>query len=129
MPPMGPKRLGPYKLLETVATRALTVTYRAEHEVLGHRVLIKTLKPTVLVSSPFAQDLDREAKVLARVRHESIVTLHDFVRTGDSVWLVLEDVGGASLSDVIAAAGPLPVDTAAAIALELARPLGLAHER
>jgi len=128
-PAMSPKRLGPYRLLETAATRALTVTYRAEHEGLGHRVLIKTLKPTVLVSSPFAQDLDREAKLLARVRHESIVQLFDFVRTDDRVWMVLEDVGGAPLSEVLAAAGRLPVDTAMAIALELARALGHAHER
>ena len=125
---MTPTRLGPYRLLEPVSTRALTVTYRAEHEVLGHRVLVKTLKPTVLVSSPFAQDLDREAKLLARVHHESIITLHDFVRTADRVWMVLEDVGGAPLSEVIAAAGKLPVESAMAIGLELARALGHAHE-
>src|SRR5689334_23077707 len=40
---MTPTRLGPYRLLEPVTAGALTVTYRAEHEALGHRVLIKTL--------------------------------------------------------------------------------------
>lgn len=124
-----PTKIGPYALLETVTQRAFVVTYRARHEELGRTVLIKALKPTVAVSSPFARALEREAKTLAGLRHEGIVALYDFVRTPDAMWLVLEDVRGPSLAEVLARTKPLGVAPAAAIALEIARGLAHAHER
>jgi serine/threonine-protein kinase len=121
--------LGPFRLLEPFVTRALTVTWRAEQEGLGRTVLVKTLKPTVAPSSPFSQELDREAKVLARIRHEGVIELYEFVRTDEHVYQVLEDVGGWSLAEVLERAGRLEPPVAAAIALELSRALGHAHER
>lgn len=124
-----PSRIGPYVLLETAASRAFVVTYRARHEELGRTVLIKALKPTVAVSSPFAKALEREAKILAGLRHEGIIALYDFVRTPDSMWLVLEDVRGHALAEVLARTKPLGTAPAAAIGLEMARGLAHAHER
>lgn len=116
-------------LLETVSSRAFYVTHRAKHEELGRTVLVKALKPTVAVSSPFARALEREAKILAGLRHEGIVALYDFVRTPEAMWLALEDVRGHSLADVLARSKPLGVASAAAIGLELSRGLAHAHER
>jgi serine/threonine-protein kinase len=124
-----PTRIGPYVLLETVAQRAFVVTYRARHEELGRTVLLKALKPTVAVSSPFARALEREAKILAGLRHDGIVALFDFGRTSEAIWLVLEDVRGHSLAEVLARTKPLGVAPAAAVALEIARGLAHAHER
>lgn len=115
--------------VETVSRRAFCVTFRARHEELGRTVLIKALKPTVSVSSPFSQGLVREARVLSSIRHDSVVALYDFVRTADSMWLVLEDVRGHTLAEVMARARRLGTDAAAAIGLEVSRGLGHAHER
>ncbi|WP_437591258.1 serine/threonine protein kinase [Sorangium sp. So ce1000] len=123
------RQLGPYILREAVSTRALTVTYRAEHAGLGRAALIKTLKPTVSASSAFAAGLEREAKILARIRHPSIIDIHDFQRDDDRIWLVLEPLSGPTLAALRARAGRLDEGAAAAIALEIARGLGHAHER
>ncbi|AUX40046.1 uncharacterized protein SOCE26_014420 [Sorangium cellulosum] len=123
------RQLGPYILREAVSARALTVTYRAEHAELGRAALVKTLKPTVSAASAFAAGLEREAKILARIRHPNIVDIHDFQRDEDRIWLVLEPLSGPTLAALCARAGRLDEGAAAAIALEIARGLGHAHER
>ncbi|WP_433933986.1 serine/threonine protein kinase [Sorangium cellulosum] len=123
------RQLGPYILREAVSARALTVTYRAEHAELGRAALIKTLKPTVSAASAFAAGLEREAKILARIRHPNIIDIHDFQRDEDRIWLVLEPLSGPTLAALCARAGRLDEGAAAAIALEIARGLGHAHER
>lgn len=126
--PSLPEAIGPYTILETIATFAFTVTYRAEQRHLGRTVLVKTLKSTVSVDSPFAAELEREAAVLGRLDHEAVLKPYDFTRTEGALWLVLEDARGASLEAVLAAAR-LELDQALAIALAVARGLGHAHER
>ncbi|WP_437637040.1 serine/threonine protein kinase [Sorangium sp. So ce854] len=123
------RQLGPYLLREAVSARALTVTYRAEHAELGRAALVKTLKPTVSAASAFAAGLEREAKILARIRHPNIIDIHDFQRDDDRIWLVLEPLSGPTLAALRARAGRLDEGAAAAIALEIARGLGHAHER
>ena len=124
----GPRTIGPYRIEETIATRAFTVTYRAAQPGLGRTVRIKTLKPTVAASSPYAAELSREASILARLEHEAIVRLFDFTRTEATARLVTEDPRGPTLEEVIKS-GPLAPDAALTIALALARGLGHAHER
>lgn len=125
----GRGRLGPYALLEVVATRPFTVTYRARHEELGRIVLVRTLRPSVCAASVFAEAIAREARALGALEHEGIIALYDFARTESATWMVLEDPGGVFLSDLLARTGRLEVETAAAIALGIARALGHVHER
>jgi eukaryotic-like serine/threonine-protein kinase len=124
----GLRTIGPYQIEETVATRAFTVTYRAAQAGLGRTVRIKTLKPTVAASSPYAAELSREAAILSRLEHETIVRLIDLVRADNTVRLVTEDPRGPTLEEVIKS-GPVAPDPAAAIALGIAKGLGHAHER
>lgn len=124
----GPRPIGPYRIEATIAIRAFTVTYRAAQPGLGRTVRIKTLKPTVAASSPYAAELSREAAILARLEHETIVRLFDFTRTLATVRLVMEDPRGPTLEEVIKS-GPLAPDAAMTIALSMARGLGHAHER
>jgi serine/threonine-protein kinase len=128
VPASAPPQFGSYEVLATLEAHAFTVTYRAEQRRLGRAVLIKALKPTVSVDSPFAADLEREAAVLGRLDHEGIIRLHDVGRGPDALYLVLEDVRGAALDEVVHA-GPVAVDQAVAVAVAVARALGHAHER
>lgn len=97
-----PKRVGPFTILERVASFPFTVTYRAEQRGLGRTVLVKTLKPSVSASSPFAVELEREAKILALFDHEGTPKLHDFVRAEDAVYLVLEDTRARPIEALLA---------------------------
>src|SRR5262249_5676010 len=118
---------------ETVATGAFTVTYRAEQRALGRTVIVRALKPTVSPGSPFAAELEREARVLGRLDHEGIVRVHDLVREGSAVYLVIEDPRAVPLDEAPRGRPPDPLrfepEVAAAVALAVARALGHAHER
>jgi serine/threonine-protein kinase len=123
----GLRTIGPYQIEATIATRAFTVTYRAAQPGLGRTVRLKTLKPTVAATSPYAAELSREAMILARLEHEAIVRLIDLSRADNTVRLVTEDPRGPTLEEVIKS-GPIAPDPAAAIALGIARGVGHAHE-
>ncbi len=114
---------------EKIRGGAVADLYRAIQHPLGRPVLVKALSPSILPSSPFAASLEREAVLLATLQHPNIPQVHDFVRRDERMWLVLEHVDGWMLERVIRECGPLPAQAAAAIALEVTRALGHAHER
>jgi serine/threonine-protein kinase len=102
--------------------------YRAVQEPLGRTVLIKALGQNILPSSPFASTLEREARLLSELDHPGIVKVHDFVKRGDRMWLVLEHVDGVTLDELLGRAKRLSDSAAVAIGLRLAEALGHAHE-
>jgi serine/threonine-protein kinase len=102
--------------------------YQAVQEPLGRTVLIKALGQNILPSSPFAATLEREARLLSELDHPAILKVHDFVKRGDRMWLVLEHVDGVTLDELLAKAKRLDEAAAVAIGLRLAEALGHAHE-
>ncbi len=102
--------------------------YLAVQEPLGRTVLVKALGPNILPSSPFASTLEREARLLSGLYHPGIVKVHDFVKRGDRMWLVLEHVEGVTLEELRLMAKRLDPAAAVAIGLRLTEALGHAHE-
>lgn len=102
--------------------------YHAIQQPLGRPVLIKALSASILPASPFAATLEREARLLAELHHPNILHVHDFVQSGDRLWLVLEFVDGWTLEELVEREVRLPPMAVAAIALEVARALDHAHQ-
>jgi hypothetical protein len=102
--------------------------YLAVQEPLGRTVLIKALGQNILPSSPFASTLEREARLLSELTHPGIVKVHDFVKRGDRMWLVLEHVDGVTLEELLTRAKRLTDSATVAIGLRLAEALAHAHE-
>ena len=102
--------------------------YRAIQVPLGRPVTIKALGPGILPSSPFAASLEREARLLAQLSHANVIGLHDFVRSGERMWLVLESIDGHTLAELLAKTPKLAPAAAAAIARAIASGLAHAHE-
>ena len=126
---MASRAFGPYRVVEELGSGSLSTVYRAVQEPLGRTVAIKALKGTISPSSPFAVQLEREARVLASLSHPGVVILHDFVKTQSQMWLVLEFVDGFSLATVLGKRARFAPEFAATVGLEMARALGHAHER
>ncbi|MCA9578539.1 MAG: serine/threonine protein kinase, partial [Myxococcales bacterium] len=60
---------------------------------------------------------------------ENILHVHDFVKNGDSMYIVMEYVQGIDLYDLLELSPVLPAEEAAIIALQVARALDYAHFR
>jgi serine/threonine-protein kinase len=116
------------EILRKLSSGPVCDLYLAVQEPLGRTVLIKALGRNILPSSPFASTLEREARLLSELDHPGIVKVHDFVKRGDRMWLVLEHVDGVTLEELLTRAKRLDSAAAVAIALQLTEALGHAHE-
>ncbi|HTQ43199.1 MAG TPA: serine/threonine-protein kinase [Polyangiaceae bacterium] len=118
-----------FRILEELGAGSLSTVYEAVEEPLGRTVALKVLKPTIALGSPFASQLEREARVLAELSHPNIGALHAFVKTEARMHLVLEFVDGFSLGTLLKKKPSVPADSVAAIGAAVARGLAHAHER
>jgi serine/threonine-protein kinase len=126
---LGPgTRLGPYEVIAAIGAGGMGEVYRAHDTKLNRDVALKILPPT------FASDPDRlvrfhrEAQVLASLNHPRIAAIYGFEDSGDAHALVLELVEGPTLADRIGQ-GPIPIDEALPIAIQIAEALEAAHEQ
>ncbi|HEY7699264.1 MAG TPA: serine/threonine-protein kinase, partial [Vicinamibacteria bacterium] len=71
---------------------------------------------------------EREAQLLAALRHPNIAVIHGLERDGAKSFLVLELIPGESLADRLSR-GPLSFSEARSLFLQIARALEAAHEK
>ncbi|MBK8020272.1 MAG: protein kinase [Chloroflexi bacterium] len=89
---------------------------------------MKVLKDQVISQDPTLVDrFCREAVVLRKLNHPSIVRVYDTYEQDGRHYSVMEYVGGGSLSELIRESGGLPVERAIQIALDLADALTRTH--
>jgi hypothetical protein len=93
--------------------------YMATQKRLNRPVAVKVLLSHLVGSSSMRSRFEREARIVARLRHPGIVTIHDFgVLTAGHAYLVMEYLEGQTLRKTIGS-GPQPV----AKMLDLMRPI------
>ncbi len=121
-------RLGHYEVLSSLGAGGMGEVYRAKDTKLGREVAVKLLLDEVSSDPERLARFEREARVLASLNHKNIASLHAFEREGDTGFLVMELVEGETLADRIAH-GPIPVDEAIPLFLQIAEGLEAAHEK
>ncbi|GIF21471.1 hypothetical protein Ate02nite_42010 [Paractinoplanes tereljensis] len=106
-------RLGErYRLEDRVGAGGMGEVWRAVDEVLGRVVAVKVMLAEVADQPDFARRFRAEATAMARVNHPAVASVHDFGRSHDLTYLVMEFVDGESLAQRIARGGRIgPEDT------------------
>src|SRR4030095_1799220 len=122
-------RIGNCKVLEEIGSGGMAVVYKAVQEPLGRLVAIKALKPSIAVESQFARRFEREAHFMASLQHENILHVYNFVKDGNTMYIMMEYVRGIDLYDLLERTTFLPIEVAGIIALQVARALDYAHFR
>ena len=123
------ERIGNCRVLGEIGSGGMAIVYKAIQEPLGRPVAIKALKPSIAVDSQFAKRFEREAHFMAALQHENILHVHDFVKEGGTMYIIMEYVQGIDLYDLLEKTPRLPIEVAAIIALQIARALDYAHFR
>ena len=121
------ERIGNCRVVEEVASGGMAVVYRAVQDHLNRTVAIKALKTSVASEEALVTRFEREAQSLANLQHENIIHVYDFHREKGALFIVMEYVEGIDLYDMLDAAGKIPYDVAAIIALQVARALDYVH--
>jgi serine/threonine-protein kinase len=122
------KTLAHYTVTGLLGRGGMGAVYRARDEKLGRDVALKILP------AEFAQNVERlarfqrEARTLASLSHPHIASIHGLEEADGERFLVLELVEGEDLSQRMQR-GPIPLDEALPIAVQIAEALESAHER
>ncbi len=121
-------RLGLYEILSPIGAGGMGEVYRARDTKLGREVAIKVLPEEFSKDTARVARFEREAKLLASVNHPNVATLYGHEEWNGQQFLVMELVEGETLAERIAQ-GPIPVDEAIRIFLQIAEGLEAAHEK
>jgi serine/threonine protein kinase/formylglycine-generating enzyme required for sulfatase activity len=132
-PPIEPDeigRLGEYRVLRFLNRGGMGVVFHAEDAALKRSVALKVLKPDLDGGVGVAwQRLLREARMLAAIRHENVVTVFDAGQQGPVTYLAMELLEGQSLDDLLASGRSLPSAGIIRIAREIAGGLAAIHRQ
>jgi eukaryotic-like serine/threonine-protein kinase len=126
-----PKKIGQYEVKAEIGKGAMGDVFLGIHTQLERPVAIKRRHPRLDESSTEAQESAerflREGKALAKLKHGSIVGIHDLFTHRDTMYMVLEYVDGCTIQELTKTNNTLPPDVVAIIALRLAEALEYAH--
>ncbi len=117
-----------YKVLEKIGEGGMGEVYRATDTKLNRDVALKILPEQFASDSQRMGRFQREAEVLASLDHPNIGQIYGIEEAGQTKALVLQLIEGPTLADKIAQ-GPIPVEDALKIALQMAEGLEAAHEK
>src|SRR5688572_14520880 len=102
-----------YRVESLIATGGQGAVYRATHIHLQRPVAIKIVRGEFGPTSPTTERFKREARVVARLVHPNIVTIHDFGISDEvGVYIVMEFLDGHSLRMELKGGHRVPVETA-----------------
>src|SRR5512135_951788 len=123
--------LGKYQLREQLGHGGMASIYRAYHPQLDRFVAVKTLRGELVDDPEFLARFQREAKIVAALRHANIVQVYDADVQDDIYYMVMELLEGdtlkARLTDYRAHEEPMPLGEAVRVMLDVLDGLAYAH--
>jgi len=119
---------GLYKVDYRIGEGGMGTVYAALHIHLNKHFAVKVLSSRIAADKQAIERLRQEAVMASSIDHDNIVDVVSFDTTesGD-VFIVMELLKGAALADVLEK-GPIPVDRALHIAMQMCAALHAAHE-
>src|SRR5918998_994605 len=119
-----------YEVKGLLGAGGMAEVFLAHDEVLDRDVALKMLKDKFTENDEFVERFKREAQSAAALSHPNIVPIFDRGASEDGTYYIaMEYLSGGTLKDRILSKGALPARTAAAVALQIAEALRVAHER
>jgi len=125
---MNSKKIGRYEIRSELGRGGMATVYLAYDPVLEREVALKVL-PTYFAHEPeFSARFAREAKTVAALEHNAIVSMYDYGEDGEWPYFVMQLMKGGSLKEKIEQ-GPLSMAEAAKILKRIGSALDRAHSR
>lgn len=91
--------LGNYRILSALGQGGMARVYKAYQENLDREVAIKVLPPWYAADRSFVERFHLEARLVARLSHPNIVTVHDASEQNGHLYIVMQFIDGGTLKD------------------------------
>jgi serine/threonine-protein kinase len=122
--------IGQYKIEGLLGKGGFAHVYLARQESIGRNVAIKVLRPDLATDPVFSERFLNEARIVARLKHPHIVTIHDFVNTPDCLAIVMEYIEGEVLEQFLQKhPNGLPLKLLLPLFLQVLDAMGYAHQQ
>jgi len=123
------KTISHYKILEKIGQGGMGVVYKAEDLRLKRTVALKFLPSTLTADAGAKERFIQEAQTASSLQHQNICNIHDIEEMADGgLYIVMDYYQGESLKERIAR-GPVEMEQAVDIALQIADGLSKAHSQ
>jgi serine/threonine protein kinase len=100
LPPVEPDeigRLGTYRVLRLLGRGGMAYVFLAEDNTLRRRVALKVMDPSLSTDADAAPRFLREARIMAAIKHDHLVTVYQVGQEGKVVYLAMELLEGEPL--------------------------------
>src|ERR1700682_3396829 len=121
-------RLGSYEVVSQIGAGGMGEVYKARDTKLVRDVAIKVLPANFVNDPERLSRFQREARMLAALNHANIATIYGLEQFDGVTCLVMELVSGETLAERVKA-GPVGIEEALKIAVQIAEALEAAHEK
>lgn len=123
--------LGKYKIEELIGRGGMAEVYRATQVNLERNVAIKVMHRFLSDDGDFLARFEREARVMAKIRHPNIVHVHDYDAEDDYYYIVMDYLSGGTLKNQLDKmtidGGVINLAQVAKVILEIGEALAYAH--
>ncbi len=115
--------------MEIIGEGGMGAVYRAVHTLMGKEVALKVLLSEYSAVEGMARRFQQEAQSASRLEHPGIIDVFDFGETEDKLlFLVMAFLRGRPLTEIIEQDGPLEVERALGLGVQICDALAHAHE-
>ena len=115
-------------IIELIGRGGMGAVYKARQKELDRMVALKILPPGIGQDEGFAERFAREAKALAKLNHQGIVTIYEFGRADGLYFFLMEYVDGVNLRQLLDR-GRISPREALAIVPQICDALQFAHDQ
>src|SRR5215831_604335 len=120
------------EIVELIGQGGMGFVFKARQPKLERFVALKILPQSLACDPAFAERFAREGRVLARLNHPNIVTVHDFGQANGFFYLLMEFVDGVNLRQAMRAGKFTPAQALTVVpkiceALQFAHNEGVMH--
>ncbi len=117
-----------YEIHKRIGRGGMADVFSARDLLLDRQVAVKVLFPEFATDANFVERFRREAQSAASLSHPNIVNVYDWGKFEGTYFIVMEEVQGRTLAEILSTNKQLTSKQAAEIASEVAAALGFAHD-
>jgi serine/threonine-protein kinase len=120
---------GRYRIVGRIGSGGMADVYLAEDAQLGRQVALKVLHRRFARDHQFVERFRREASAAASLQHPNVVGVYDRGEHDGTYYIVMENLPGRTLRDLLNAEAPLSQERAIHFGVQILQAAAFAHRR